>query len=124
VLPVSLATTAFSPPHLLGSPGFAGLLDEARRRYDYVVLDLPPVAPVVDALAVSPHVDAFVLVVQWGTTSRQFLQATLAAEPRIAEKCVGAILNRADIKKLQLYRTPGSTEAYLAGYSAYYRESG
>ena len=69
------------------------------------------------------QIDAFVLVVQWGTTSRQFLQATLHAEPRIAEKCIGSILNKADIKKLQLYRTPGSSEAYLTEYSAYFQDS-
>ena len=123
VLPISLSTAALSSADLLGSAAFAGLLQEARRRYDYVILDLPPVAAVVDARAVSPQIDAFVLVVQWGSTSRQFLQATLNAEPRIAEKCVGTILNKADIKKLQLYRTPGSSEAYMTEYSAYFQDS-
>ena len=123
VLPISLSTAALSSADLLGSAAFAGVLQEARRRYDYVILDLPPVAAVVDARAVSPQIDAFVLVVQWGSTSRQFLQATLNAEPRIAEKCVGTILNKADIKKLQLYRTPGSSEAYMTEYSAYFQDS-
>jgi len=124
VLPISLSTAALSSADLLGSGTFAALLDAARRQYEYIILDLPPVAAVVDARAVSPQVDAFVLVVQWGSTSRQFLQSTLNAEPRIAEKCVGTILNKADIKKLQLYRTPGSSEAYMAEYSSYFRESG
>jgi len=124
VLPISVSTVALNSSDLLSSAAFAALLEEARRRYEYVVLDLPPVAAVVDARAVSPQVDAFVLVVQWGSTSRQFLQSTLSAEPRIAEKCVGTILNKADIKKLQLYRTPGSSESYLAEYSAYFRDSG
>jgi succinoglycan biosynthesis transport protein ExoP len=123
VLPISLSTAALNSADLLGSAAFATLLEAARRHYDYVILDLPPVAAVVDARAVSPQVDAFVLVVQWGTTSRQFLQSTLSAEPRIAEKCVGTILNKADIKKLQLYRTPGSSEAYLHEYASYFRES-
>ena len=123
VLPISLSTAALSSADLLSSGAFAALLEETRRRYDYVILDLPPIAAVVDARAVSPQIDAFVLVVQWGTTSRQFLQATLHAEPRIAEKCIGSILNKADIKKLQLYRTPGSSEAYLTEYSAYFQDS-
>jgi len=123
VLPIALSSAALSSADLLGSAAFAALLQEARRHYDYVILDLPPVAAVVDARAVSPQVDAFILVVQWGSTSRQFLQNTLAAEPRIAEKCVGAILNKADIKKLQLYRTPGSSESYMTEYSAYFQDS-
>ncbi|HTJ58450.1 MAG TPA: polysaccharide biosynthesis tyrosine autokinase [Devosiaceae bacterium] len=122
VLPISLSTAALNSSDLLGSAAFAMLLEAARRHYEYIILDLPPVAAVVDARAVSPQVDAFVLVVQWGSTSRQFLQSTLNAEPRIAEKCVGTILNKADIKKLQLYRTPGSSEAYLHEYSSYFRE--
>jgi succinoglycan biosynthesis transport protein ExoP len=124
VLPISLSTAALNSSDLLGSATFAALLEEARKHYEYIILDLPPIAAVVDARAVSPQVDAFVLVVQWGSTSRQFLQSTLNAEPRIAEKCVGTILNKADIKKLQLYRTPGSSESYLAEYSAYFRDSG
>ncbi|MDR3471993.1 MAG: polysaccharide biosynthesis tyrosine autokinase [Devosia sp.] len=123
VLPISVSTAALSSADLLGSAAFAALLDEARQRYDYVILDLPPVAAVVDARAVSPQVDAFVLVVQWGSTSRQFLQATLNAEPRIAEKCIGTILNKADIKKLSLYTMPGSSEAYMTEYSAYFQDS-
>jgi polysaccharide biosynthesis transport protein len=123
VLPISLSTAALSSADLLGSAAFASLLEEARKRYDYVILDLPPVAAVVDARAVSPQVDAFVLVVQWGSTSRQFLQATLAAEPRIAEKCIGTILNKADIKKLSLYSSPGSSEAYMTEHSAYFQDS-
>jgi succinoglycan biosynthesis transport protein ExoP len=123
VLPICLATAGLNTSDLLGSAAFAAVLEEARGSYEYVILDLPPIGAVVDARAVSPQVDAFVLVVQWGTTSRQFLQATLNAEPRIADKCIGTILNKADLKKLQLYRTPGSSEAYMAEYSAYFQDS-
>ena len=123
VLPICLATAGLNTSDLLGSAAFAAVLEEARRSYEYVILDLPPIGAVVDARAVSPQVDAFVLVVQWGTTSRQFLQATLNAEPRIADKCIGTILNKADLKKLQLYRTPGSSEAYMAEYSAYFQDN-
>ncbi|MDB5562839.1 MAG: ptk [Hyphomicrobiales bacterium] len=122
VLPIAIGAGALKSSDLLGSGAFADLLEEARQHYDYVILDLPPVAPVVDARAVSPHVDAFVLVVQWGSTSRQFLQSTLRAEPRIAEKCIGTILNKADMRKLSLYKTPGSSESYMAEYSAYFRD--
>lgn len=123
VLPICLSTAGLNTSDLLGSAAFAAVLEEARRHYEYVILDLPPIGAVVDARAVSPQVDAFVLVVQWGTTSRQFLQATLNAEPRIADKCIGTILNKADLKKLQLYRTPGSSEAYMAEYSAYFQDN-
>jgi succinoglycan biosynthesis transport protein ExoP len=122
VMPIAIGPGALNSSDLLGSGAFADLLEVARRHYEYVILDLPPIAAVVDARAVSPHVDAFVLVVQWGTTSRQFLQSTLHAEPRIAEKCIGTILNKADLRKLQLYKTPGSSESYMAEYSAYFRD--
>jgi succinoglycan biosynthesis transport protein ExoP len=122
VLPICLGTAGLNTSDVLGSAAFAAVLDEARRNYEYVILDLPPIGAVVDARAVSPQVDAFVLVVKWGTTSRQFLQSTLNAEPRIADKVIGTVLNKADLKKLQLYRTPGSSEAYMAEYSAYFQE--
>lgn len=122
VLPICLGTAGLNTSDVLGSAAFAAVLEEARRNYEYVILDLPPIGAVVDARAVSPQVDAFVLVVQWGTTSRQFLQSTLNAEPRIADKVIGTVLNKADLKKLQLYRTPGSSEAYMAEYSAYFQD--
>ena len=57
---------------LLGSTQMAALVNEIKGRYAdrLVVFDLPPMLRAADALSFAPHVDAFVLVVEDGKTSR------------------------------------------------------
>jgi succinoglycan biosynthesis transport protein ExoP len=40
------------------------LLDEMRRIFEYVIVDLPPLGPVVDAKAFAPLADGFVMVAE------------------------------------------------------------
>ncbi len=113
-------------PHssdLLSSPRMMNLLEELRTHFDYIVLDLPPLGPVVDARAVSPLLDATLAVVEWGRTSRRVVRSTFSAHPELLDKCVGVILNKVDTEKLKLYRTYGSDEYYHSRYSAYYHEA-
>jgi succinoglycan biosynthesis transport protein ExoP len=121
-LPVGQADRTAHTVDVLASPGFEALLSRASANYDYIVLDLPPMGAVVDARAVSSRVDAFVLVVQWGRVPRQLVRTTLRAEPRVAAKCVGAILNRVNLSKHRLYSEAGSAEAYQQDYRGYYVE--
>jgi succinoglycan biosynthesis transport protein ExoP len=112
-------------PHsseLLSSPAMNALLDMARANFDYIVLDLPPLGPVVDARAISPNIDAFLFVVEWGKTSRKVVRSTFGSEPAIANKCAGVILNKVDTEKMNLYRTYGSNEYYYSRYTSYYHE--
>ena len=112
-------------PHtseLLISPNMTALLQEASASFDHIVIDLPPIAPVVDARAFASRIDAFLYVIEWGHTSRSVARGTVASEPHIFDKCIGVILNKADQDKMKLYRTYGSSEYYYARYQSYYRE--
>lgn len=112
-------------PHsseLLSSRAMDSLLEAARSSFDYVVLDLPPIAPVVDARAVAPLVDDFIHVIEWGKTSRKVVRSTLHTDAEISAKCAGVILNKVDNDKMKLYRVYGSSEYYHSRYTSYYRE--
>ncbi len=112
-------------PHsaeLLASPAMEQLLETARQNFDYVIIDLPPLTPVVDARAVTSKVDAFVFVIEWGKTSRKVAQSSLLLDPDLYAKCVGAILTKVDPVKMKLYRSFGSSEYYYKRYSRYYTE--
>ena len=98
------------------------VLEEARQSYDYIIVDLPPLGPVVDAKAFSPFADAFILVAEWGVTPRALVRATLQAEPRMAAKMLGVILNKTDMNKLSRYGSFGGSEQYLDRYAAYYMD--
>jgi succinoglycan biosynthesis transport protein ExoP len=112
-------------PHsseLLASMGMAQLLATASQNFDYVVLDLPPLGPVVDARAIASRIDGFIFVVEWGRTARKVVRQTMENEPLIMEKCLGVILNKVDSDKMKLYREYGSSEYYSSRYSSYYHE--
>lgn len=113
-------------PHssdLLSSSLMVNMLDELKAHFDYIVLDLPPLGPVVDARAISPMLDATLAVIEWGRTSRRVVRTTFAVQPELMQKCIGVVLNKVDTEKLKLYRSYGSGEYYYNRYSAYYHES-
>ena len=103
---------------LLSSDAMDRLLSAARN-FDYVILDLPPLAPVIDARAIAPKIDAFIFVVEWGRTPRHVVETTLQEEWLVTEKCVGVILNKVDTKRLRLYESDGPSSYYGGGYAGY-----
>lgn len=112
-------------PHsseLLGSHAMRTLLAAAQKHFDYIIIDLPPLGPVVDARAISPLLDSLLLVVEWGRTSRKVVRSTILNDSDLFEKCAGVILNKVDTKKMKLYRSYGSSEYYFSRYASYYHE--
>ena len=72
------------------------MLKLVRTDYDYVLVDLPPILPVVDVKAVAHLFDAFVLVVEWGSTSTDEILNAFGSSSVLSERLLGAVLNKAD----------------------------
>lgn len=106
---------------LLASDSMATLLDDVGKNYDYIVVDLPPIGPVIDALAISDKLDGFVMVVQWGRTPRMAVKNALRSAPLISERCFGVLLNRVDMNALKKYAKQSDGEYYNKLYNSYYR---
>src|SRR5258708_5814404 len=81
---------------ILNSPAMKDMLRAAKSNYEYVLVDLPPILPVVDVKAVAHLFDAFVLVVEWGSTSTDEILKAVGASPIVSERMLGAVLNKAD----------------------------
>lgn len=82
------------PYELLSSRRLQALLDEARRDYDYVLIDTPPVAPLADCRLLGRWVDGFILVVAANKTPRKLLaEALRVLEPA---KLLGVVFNGDD----------------------------
>jgi succinoglycan biosynthesis transport protein ExoP len=105
----------------LSSPRMVKLLNECRTQFDYVIIDLPPLGPVVDALAMLPMTDGLFLIAEWGKTPRRLVRALLDREPRLADRMIGVVLNKVDFRKLPRYSAPGDAERYFGVYQHYYR---
>jgi len=86
-----------APYELLKSARLETLLDEARQRYDYIVLDTPPFAPVPDCRLITKCVDGFLVVVAAHRTPRSLLAETLdLLEPA---KVVGLVFNDDSVRR-------------------------
>ncbi|MFE1601538.1 polysaccharide biosynthesis tyrosine autokinase [Methylobacterium sp. ID0610] len=88
---------------LLGSAAMKQLLDETAAFYDYVVIDLPPVLPVVDVRSIAPLIDALLFVVAWAKTPRDVVEAAVTVSPALRDKLIGVLLNRVRLDKVERY---------------------
>ena len=69
------------------------MLAEMRERYDYVLVDTPPIVPVADGRVLSRSADGVLMVVRAGATQRPALDRAVGAfEPN---QVVGIVLNEA-----------------------------
>jgi receptor protein-tyrosine kinase len=83
-----------NPSEMLGSRQMVALLDELRERYDYVLIDAPPLLAVTDAAVLTAISDGCVLTSRYGTTRRGELQEAANSLDRIDATLLGVILNR------------------------------
>ncbi|MBB3938018.1 polysaccharide biosynthesis tyrosine autokinase [Aureimonas phyllosphaerae] len=121
VLPTILKSRVSNTSDVLASAKMAQILAQFREKFEYVIVDLPPVGPVVDAKAFASRVDGFVFVVEWGRTSRQLVRSAMGNSPVFRNHSLGVVLNKADSKKMKFYRSYGSPEYYASRYESYYR---
>lgn len=123
ILPILPRPDGDQIPHtneLLASPRMVALIESARQHFDYIVVDLAPMGPVVDAKAFSPQVDGFVFVVEWGKTPTRLVSDLLDSEPFIASKILGVLLNKTDMTELAKYAEFGGQEKFQRHYDKYY----
>jgi protein-tyrosine kinase len=79
---------------LLTGPTFANIITEARRMFDYIIVDAPPMGIFTDANVLISRTDGAVLVVRAGKTRYALIDKLLEQLPR--ERLMGVVLNRAD----------------------------
>ena len=80
-----------SPYELLKSPRLGVLFESARRRYDYIVVDTPPILPFPDCRVLGKVVDGFLVVVSAHRTPRRLVDEALGVLP--TEMVVGIVFN-------------------------------
>ncbi|MCP4182720.1 MAG: AAA family ATPase [Hyphomicrobiales bacterium] len=100
---------------MFASNMFKSLMAVTVRKFDIVILDSPPVGPVVDALYLAQYADFLVFVVRWASTSQNEVRAALSsikdALPDNVE--TGIVLNLQE-KKMVGYQ--------YSSYDGYYEE--
>lgn len=122
VLPSRLGGRVVHTSEIVGGPAMGLLMQDLRRHYDYVIVDLPPLGPVIDARAALQFLDGIFFVIKWGATNVRFIQNILQSDPRLQEKSYGAFLNMFDPKTAHQYGSYAGSHYYSYGYTKYYTD--
>lgn len=99
-----------NPSELLGSRRFRDVVDSFQDRFDWIIIDSPPVMAVTDACLLAHSATGVLFVVGSEMTNRNVATVALDQLEASHAKFVGAVLNRVDLKRNSHY------------YSAYYRK--
>ncbi len=101
-----------NPSELLGSAHMQRLLEQLRLRYDYVIIDAPPLLPVTDAAVLTTLADGAILVARHGHTTREQLARAAENLAAVEGRLLGTVLNM----------IPAKAGAYE--YAYYYESDG
>lgn len=118
-LPASTNFEFSNSSDVLKSPAVRDMLKKAASNYDYIVVDLPPILPVVDVRAVAHMFDGFIMVVEWGNTSTEEILKAASSSPILTDRLIGAVLNKAD--EAVMRRFEGYSDR---GYAYYTKPNG
>ncbi len=117
VVPTRRSALDISP--LIGSQRMHNLLQHLRCKYDYVIIDSPPVLLVSDPKVTSELVDATILLVRWQETSADKAQNALHELDSVNAKVAGVVLSQVDLQRQQQYGYVG-VGSYYKNYRKYY----
>jgi capsular exopolysaccharide synthesis family protein len=103
-----------NPPNLLTNGRFEVLLEEARTRYDYIIVDTAPTISVTDTLLISKFADATIYITRANYTEKILLEHANSLAKNKKLKNMGYVINRVGINKRSRY---GYNYGYGYGYS-------
>lgn len=95
-----------NPAEILTSDAMHNLLDEAAQRYDFIIIDSPPVLSVADANLLAPSADGAIIVVDASKTRRTPLTHAVSNLESAGGRIVGVVLNKV--------RSGGKRSAYYS----------
>ena len=85
-----------NPVEILGSERFGALLEELKAKYDYIIIDTPPVGVVIDAAVIAAACDGAIMVLAYRKTGRKEAIAATEQIRRSGCKILGAGLNEVE----------------------------
>ncbi|WP_162419635.1 Wzz/FepE/Etk N-terminal domain-containing protein [Microvirga brassicacearum] len=104
ILPTVYREDLAHSSRLITSERFEEVLREASERFEYIIVDLPPLGAANHARALASKVDSVLLAVRWGHTSKALVKEALVADDLDETRCMGVVLNRVDMRLLRLYQ--------------------
>jgi polysaccharide biosynthesis transport protein len=110
-----------NPADLLSSNRMKSLIEHCREVFDYIVIDSPPIGPVIDPIVLSQLADKIVYIVRWAATARELIQQSIKRLPE--NKIAGVVFNLLNEKAAQKYGKYAYQYYYGSrSYKKYYEE--
>jgi succinoglycan biosynthesis transport protein ExoP len=106
---------------VLASDPMKEFFERVRADYEYVIVDFPPLTPVVDVRTTAHFVDSYVFVVEWGKTQVQLVERALHTARGVGDNLLGVVLNKADIAQMSRYSGYSGKDYY---YNSHYGRYG
>ena len=107
-----------NPSELLGSARMARVMEQLKQQYEYIIIDLPPVTVVSDAIAISKLLDGVVMVVRSEVSDRKLLAEALRQLNMVNIRILGFVYRDTDAgKKKYSYRYSKKYYKYYADYA-------
>ena len=110
-----------NPSELLGSKKMERLLGVLKEKFDYIVVDLPPVNLVSDALAISHLISGMIVVIRQDYTEKKELEACFRQLKLSGANVLGCVLNETKTGGGH-YGKYGKYRKYYKYYRYYYKE--
>jgi succinoglycan biosynthesis transport protein ExoP len=118
-LPTVVKSRLAHTNEILYSGPMKKLFEQLRESYDYVIVDFPPLAPIVDVRGAAHLVDSFVFVIEWGRTKIDIVEHVLGHAPGVYENLVGVVLNKVDMNLFRRYASHRENYYYNKHYARY-----
>jgi len=113
---IPAGSKSLNPPDVLGSERMKALIAHLKKTFDYVVVDTPPVGPVVDAVIVANLADKTIFVVEWASTPRELIESSLK-QVSTQKRVAGIVFNFVNQDRAKKY---GGEYYYGKDYQKYY----
>lgn len=113
---ITCGSNTTKPSELLNSEKFDELLKEFKEKYDFIIIDTPPINPVSDALVIAQKVDAIILVVRAASTTHEAFKKAIKSLNVLDLKIDGVIINGSDPRPKGYYKSKYSYYKYGKTY--------
>ena len=108
---------------LMFSQQMSDLIDRLRHHFELIIIDSPPLVPLVDGRALAELSDRIILALAWDQTPEDVVAHTIDLLSPVYDRLLGTVLTRVDLRRLRFYDYYRSS-AYLKPYGVSGLDSG
>ena len=102
---------------LMFSERIVEIIDHLRQHYELIIIDSPPLVPLVDGRALAELSDRIILAMGWDQTPQEVVTHTVNLLSPVRDRILGTVLTRVDLSRLRFYDYYRSS-AYLKPYGS------